>query len=110
MIFIAKFKFFEQLRVLNIENDKNNTLNNNLHLKSCENFFVFYEFHHILRKTMIFDIKIGVFDKTKLRFSSFTWIGLSYNFDILLLIYGTKNKTKIYGLQSYAKFVIHPQT
>ncbi len=59
---------------------------------------------------MIFHLKIGVFWHTYLKISSFAWIRLSYNFDILLLTYWTKNMTKIYGLQSYAKFLIHLQT
>jgi hypothetical protein len=59
---------------------------------------------------MSFHLKIGVFDHTNLIISSFAWIRLSYNFDILLLAYRTKNLTKIHGLQSYAKFVIHQQT
>jgi hypothetical protein len=59
---------------------------------------------------MSFYLKIGVFDHTNLIISSFAWICLSYNFDILLLTYRSKNMTKIYGLQSYAKFVIRLQT
>jgi hypothetical protein len=59
---------------------------------------------------MSFHRKIGVFDHTNLIISSFAWNRLSYNFDILLLTNRTKNMTKIYGLQSYAKFVIRPQT
>ncbi len=59
---------------------------------------------------MSFHLKIGVFDHTNLIISSFAWIRMSYNFDILLLTYRTTNVTKIYGLQSSAKFLIFLQT